>query len=248
MIKSLTLHQHPLYHSSQQKGNLFLAPLLYLETIFTGLEDKTLLLIGRQGSGKSSIANVVAGQGPSSKTFPVLSDIPCTTEPHTERTNFMGDTSKPITVIDTPGFDEKNGVPDQSILDKVSVELQAIQNVNLIALIINGQSPRLDATTLLMITTFESILGDGFWKHVILVFTNVSMDAKSRRKRILNTGTSDDEFARNYAKDLKTKFHTEDLQYLFIDAWYDKTNVAEVEYFRDSMEKFYSILQTGGDL
>ena len=203
-----------------------------------------MLLIGRQGSGKSSIANVIAGQEPSSRTFPVLSEAhACTTEPQTTRINFRGDISKPIIIIDTPGFDERNGVPDQLILAKIRAELEAIQNINLIGLIINGQSPRLDATTLLMITVFESILGDGFWSHMILVFTKVLMDAKSKRKRRLNNRKSDDEFARDYIKDLMTKFRLEDLQYLFIDAWYDKTDVQEEESFRDSMERFYSILQ-----
>ena len=205
-----------------------------------------MLLLGRTGSGKSSLCNVIAGHAPNADNFPVSSSpSACTTGTKVVDINFGGDSTRPITIIDTIGFDENPNHLEERIIADIIVSLKnKVEHVNVIGLVINGNSPRLNATTLSMLTIFENIFGDCFWKRSALIFTNVSMDANSRRKRMRYTGKSDDEFAISYLTGLKEKFPIEDLRYFFLDACYNEDDVDESRMFLRALDEFYSTMQS----
>lgn len=193
---------------------------------------------------------MLAGNDPNDGIFPVSSlSRACTTETKVVNINFGGDSRRPITVIDTVGFDETENHAEERILaDIIAALVNKANYVNKIGLVINGNSPRLNATTLSMLTMFENIFGDDFWKLSVLIFTNVSMDANSKKKRMRFTGQTDDDFARRYLMGLNQRFPVKDLQYLFLDACYNQYDVEEKDAFVQATGDLYSTLQLGPKL
>src|SRR4051794_23211342 len=93
---------------------LDLTQLLNTKTFKNMTENKTILLIGRSGRGKSTLANVVTGTnkfeesgGSISKTKKVQSDI------------FGGEKNENYLIIDTPGIGDTK-MSDSEVLDIVA--------------------------------------------------------------------------------------------------------------------------------
>ena len=103
---------------------------------------------------------MLAGNDPNDGIFPVSSlSRACTTETKVVNINFGGDSRRPITVIDTVGFDETENHAEERILaDIIAALVNKANYVNKIGLVINGNSPRLNATTLSMLTMFDLTL------------------------------------------------------------------------------------------
>ena len=67
---------------------------------------KKLLVIGKAGTGKSSLCNVLTGVAHNASVFPVYSGAEsCTRKTEMANVFYNGEGEKPVTLIDTEGFD-----------------------------------------------------------------------------------------------------------------------------------------------
>ena len=210
-------------------------------------ERKKLLVIGKTGTGKSSLCNVLTGNLPNAKAFPVSSkSTTCTQETTFADANFCGVPSKPLSIIDTIGFDDPTKDHDAKIIADLVLQLQ--QNcdyVNTFVMAVNGQNPRLDGSLLQMIKIFEKMFTSKFLDQVVVVFTRLHMDQSSIERRLEeNEGSADDVLAKEYLAEIERLFgvETSRLNYLFLDSQYRRTDVNEVQAFFNHSERLYDHL------
>ena len=226
-------------------------PNAFIVNSLRDLPVKTLLVIGKTGTGKSALCNRISGQKFDSDIFPVSGEaVSCTQSTALGCINFNGDTEKLIGLIDTIGFDDPNNDTDIRIITELVGKLKnECSYVNLFGIAVNGQSPRLDGSLVAMIRIFEEMFGEQFWKQCVLIFTRMPMDRKAKRKREKTSGKSDDDVAHAYVKEVEKKFpNGRGLQFLFLDACFDDEDEDEDAAFKTSMDSLYEMLTTAPKL
>ena len=156
-----------------------------------------LLVIGKTGAGKSSLCNVFTGHPHDADIFPVSVDAEsCTQSTKFAEAFFNGDKEKPISLIDTIGFDDPNNDTDANIISELVIRLRdGCDHINLFGIVVSGQNPRLDSTLIGMLRIFEGMFGEEFWNQVVLVITRLPMDEKSVRRRTRG-GKTDEEIGK----------------------------------------------------
>ena len=217
----------------------------YIVESLKDIPVKTLLIIGKTGTGKSALRNRISGQKFDSDIFPVSGEATsCTQSTALGLIQFNGDKEKMIGLVDTIGFDDPNNDTDIRIITELVGKLKNnCSYVNLFGIAVNGQSPRLDGSLVAMIRIFEEMFGEDFWKQCVLIFTRMPMDKKARRKREKTSGHSDEYLASAYLKEVEKKFPKgAGLQYLFLDACYDDEDEDEEEAFTVGMDKLFKML------
>ena len=217
---------------------------------FKNLSSEVLLVIGKTGTGKSSLCNRISGHPSNSEIFPVSGGaVSCTQNTVLCSVHFNGESNKPVGLIDTIGFDDPNNDTEVKVIaDLVDKLKNGCDYVNLFGIAVNGQSPRLDGSLVAMIRIFEEMFGEQFWKQCVLIFTRMSMDKKNKRLREKNAGKSDDDIASEYVKEVEKKFPNSrgrgnmGLRHLFLDACFDEEDEHEEEEFKSSMDNLYKML------
>ena len=217
------------------------------------LPFKTFLIIGKTGTGKSSLCNRIIGHNYDSNIFPVSGGATsCTQTTILAMALFNRDKEKPpVNVIDTIGFDDpKNDTDVRIIAELVSKLKNKCDYVNLFGIAVNGQAPRLDGSLVAMIKIFEEMFGQPFWKQCVLLFTRVSMSEYAKKKRERLNKKSDNELATEYVEEVNNMFPNSagGLRYLFLDACYDEELPEEVTHFEQSMEELYQMLDGAPEL
>merc|ERR1711892_323878 len=213
-----------------------------------GDDRMKLLIIGKTGTGKSSLCNVITGHPMDSDIFPVSAEaVSCTQSTQFGWVNFNANVGRPISLIDTIGFDDPKKDKDADIIGELVHQLKNnCDYVNLFMIAVNGQNPRLDGALMGMIRIFEGMFGQEFWKQAVIAFTRIPMDVKSIKKRNKNTKQSDEELAKEYLKVVENEFpNGNGLQYLFLDACYDTeedADPAEKEAFDNAMKILWKSL------
>lgn len=156
---------------------------------------KKMLLIGKTGAGKSSLCNVFTGHPHDAEIFAVSADaVSCTQATQFAEAFFIGDREKPISLIDTIGFDDPKNDTDANIISELVIKLKKYcDHVNLFIITVNGQNPRLDSSLIGMIRIFEGMFGEEFWGQVILMFTRIPMDKRAVNKRTRKNKKTDEE-------------------------------------------------------
>ena len=116
--------------------------------------------------------------------------------------------------------------------------------LNFFAVVINGQSLRLNKTMITMFQSFERLFGEDFWPNAVLLFTKRPMDRKNKIRR-MKTGSTDDETAANFCKSLRLIFaKCESLKYLYLDAHYDPTDEDEKEAFDSASDNLWNLISS----
>jgi len=201
---------------------------------------RKLLIIGKTGTGKSTLCNVLTGNPFNADIFPVSSGAAsCTQKTKFCDAFFNGNNEDPVSIIDTIGFDDPSTDNDAEIVAELVDKLKnACDFVNCVVLAVNGQNPRLDGSLVGMIRIFEGMFGSKFWDQMVVVFTRMPMDKKNKKKRLRSTeNKTDDDVANSYMNEVKKKFESsvpERLQHLFIDACYDEDDEDENKSFKEA--------------
>ena len=58
-------------------------------------------------------------------------------------------------------------------------KLKGLGHFDVLLIVINGQTPRLDRSTIAMLLIFKAMFGEGFLKNTVLEFSKWSYDDKS---------------------------------------------------------------------
>ena len=164
--------------------------------------------------------------------------------------NFNGDESYPISLIDTIGFDDATKNDDAAIIAELVSKLNNdCDHVNLFAIAVNGQNPRLDGSLVAIIRIFEGMFTSEFWKQVVIIFTRVQQDVKTKTRRELKNKKSDDDLAADYMKVVEKQFpNGKGLQYLYLDACYDKNDKDENTAFLNALGTLRQLLEANTGL
>ena len=207
---------------------------------------KKILVIGKTGTGKSTLCNVLAGKEYDADYFPTSSDgRSCTHKTKFANVFLNGDKNKPVSLIDTIGFDDPTKDHDATIIAELAVKLNTrCDYVNLFVLAVNGQNPRLDGSLLTMIKILERMFTKQFWNQVVIVFTRMPMslrDKEKREKKINNK--TDDEFAAEFIKVVEDQLDCSGLHYLYMDATYEKDDDHEKAAFDSACIKLHELLE-----
>ena len=214
---------------------------------------KTLLVLGKTGTGKSSLCNVISGHPHDATIYPVSAHPEsCTQKTKFANVLFNGDTSMPITLIDTMGFDDATKKDDAAIIAELVDKLNnECDHVNLFMIAINGQAPRLDGSLLTMIKIYEGMFTEKFWQQTVVVFTRISQDPKTKKKRETNNKMTDGENGQEYIKLVEQQFPNstqKELKFLYLDAQYDPTDDMETHAFQTSISALGNMLDNSPPL
>jgi len=213
---------------------------------------KKVLVIGKTGTGKSSLCNVISGHSHDADVFDVSSAPTSKQETQIADVFFDNQRSKLISLIDTFGFDDPKKDNDaQIVADLVSKLKNNVDFVNTFIIAVNGQNPRLDGSLLAMIKIFEAMFGVEFWGQTVIVFTRLPMDQKSVRRREKITQKKDDEIFGDYIRAVENKFpNGTGLEHMIIDACYDTEDIDGTgkEAFQKAMNKLWEKIHLSTEL
>ena len=216
-----------------------------------GNKRPKLLLLGKTGSGKSSPCNVLSGNRYNDDLFQSSAGADsCTQRNEIADVLLMGDEERPVTIIDTIGFDDKDKDLDDDIISDLLATLQErVDYVNTFVITVNGQNSRFDKSLEYMLKIFEEMFGLQFWRNTFLLFTHMDMNAKSVKKRDERRGKSDDAIGEEFRKAIEKQFpYASNLQVIFLDACHDKSDTFEAEMFSKNLEKLWGVTSSASSI
>ena len=127
-----------------------------------------------------------------------------------------------VTIIDTPGFGDKEEEETNTISNLVDFLKNKIHFVHVFLIAVNGaKTPRLTKPMQNMLSLFAKIFGDEFWKNTVIEITRWDFDENeaNKRNKIGQTVTS---ITKEWHKILAKKMNvTVKPPVVFIDSFYN---------------------------
>lgn len=133
-------------------------------------------MLGTTGTGKSTLANSLLGLSINpnelgASRFSMSSGArSCTVACSSVDGSLLGDRSKPIKIIDTPGHGDGDG-QDFNLRESIVRGMKAEKAVHAFIWVKNSEAPRVDAQDKEFMDIFSQIFGPGFVRNMIVVFT-----------------------------------------------------------------------------
>ena len=225
---------------------------IYSQSISTeALANKRVVIIGETGVGKSSLANVLlgrpknyTGEGFKNGCFKagglnfngsVVTKSTCSdTGPYLGKISNLN-----ITLIDTPGFGDEMKAEIKTINGLVE-KLKHIQYVNVFLICFKESDNRINISMLRMLNLFQQMFGSKFWNHAVIEATHWSHIDESVNKRQYN----EENWTKKFNDHFRKTFHlTRDLDSVFIDSHYEKTNQEEEKAFQENTNELLELIQ-----
>ena len=134
----------------------------------------TLCIIGKTGTGKSSLANalLLGDTLDKEELFNTSSSVnACTYNTDSKEGTLMDKGKSPLLVVDTPGLSESMSADSAHIIGMIKYLKEVVKFVKLFVFTVNGDEPRFDTATRLLLKTFNASLGAAFWDHCAVAYT-----------------------------------------------------------------------------
>ena len=134
-----------------------------------------IVIIGETGTGKSSLADILAG----CDIFKVSSDpASCTKETICHQSK----KDDSIGIVDTPGLQDSNG-SDKEHYDQMIKIIKSLNNINLVVVVLNYASCRLTLSIQYMLRFLCYLFPKDISDHIAIVFTHYDDEYEKKRAK-----------------------------------------------------------------
>ena len=207
-----------------------------------------MVILGKTGAGKSSLANVLLGRDKSYENDDydngcfLVKDVwtPTTKATCPLQRHWLGDLTKPkVTIIDTPGFGDVPEEDEKTIKGLVDWLKNKIKFVDVFMIAIPKSENRLTNSMREMLKLFQTMFGDEFWMNTILVATMWPYDQRSidRRENRTEKWWVDSLNQHVFKKELKVN---QKLDAVFIDTFFNQDDTLEREKFEENTSRLWN--------
>ena len=200
----------------------YIVCLLFVTVISAAeLTSPQIVILGRTGAGKSTLANVLMGQGfvdVKNCTFPVCQNAsPCTNSTQSATGMWLGN-GQIFSVVDTPGFGDGDPKSLEKFGELMSYLKSSVKKANTLVILIDSRYQVLDATQEQMLREMQALFGEKIWESAIIGVSFWHYDADSiEQRRVLNISEAD--VLREINQELKKRLHIKTtLHGVFIDS------------------------------
>jgi len=241
------LYSSILKSTTTQKIQQITSSFIRKQEVLKNEKRKNILVLGDSGCGKSSLCNLICG---SNNLFPVTSGSKVslakmkTHELKIVEGYYLNEKDKPITIIDTIGFNNLDG-DDKIIEDLVAKLNRNIDYINMFCIVVCGtQLTKFYGGLKQMIKILEKMFGsECFWKQTVIVLTHLPMSIEAERRR---EKLGFDKATAVYLNEISNQFpNSNGLGHpLIIDAFYDSEEDEENQAVKDALEKLWEKIES----
>jgi hypothetical protein len=163
----------------------------------------------------------------------------CTLSTVIENGHWLGDLTKPVRVIDTPGHADTEG-RDESLQSK---NIDCVKRENIIDAFIwvrSAESPRFKPEDRAFFKIFCEMFGTRFLDNMVIVFTKWGFSDKEERKRIKAGSSVNGVKEALWLSMVGPDFPGPPIPMIFIDALYDREDPKEILEFNKSVADLWN--------